>query len=207
MIEALDHVDVWTRVLPEWEPVRSRPQRNAYHRFTVDRHLLETVANAARLADRVERSDLLLVGALLHDLGKGYPGDHTDAGVELVLQLGPRLGFPADDVAVLISLVRNHLLLPDVATRRDLDDPATIDWRGVRGGQRRHARAARRPHRGRLAGHRAVGVERLEGRAGRRAGAPRPARDGGRLHARGGAHRLPHDRAAGRARAPGSPTW
>jgi [protein-PII] uridylyltransferase len=128
VIEALDHVDVWTRVLPEWEPVRSRPQRNAYHRYTVDRHLLETVANAARLADRVERSDLLLVGALLHDLGKGYPGDHTDAGVELVLQLGPRLGFPADDVAVLISLVRNHLLLPDVATRRDLDDAATIDW-------------------------------------------------------------------------------
>jgi [protein-PII] uridylyltransferase len=128
VIEALDHVGVWTRVLPEWEPVRSRPQRNAYHRYTVDRHLLETVANAAGLADRVERSDLLLVGALLHDLGKGYPGDHTDAGVELMLSLGPRLGFPAEDVAVLISLVRQHLLLPDVATRRDLDDPVTIDW-------------------------------------------------------------------------------
>ena len=127
VIEALDHVGVWTRVLPEWEPVRSRPQRNAYHRYTVDRHLLETAANAARLADRVHRPDLLLIGALLHDLGKGYPGDHTDAGVELLLRLGPRIGFPADDVAVLISLVRHHLLLPDVATRRYLDDPATTD--------------------------------------------------------------------------------
>ncbi len=127
VIEALDHVGVWTRVLPEWEPVRCRPQRNAHHRYTVDRHLLETAANAAGLAHRVDRPDLLLIGALLHDLGKGYPGDHTDAGVELLLRLGPRFGCSADDVAVLVSLVRHHLLLPDVATRRDLDDPETID--------------------------------------------------------------------------------
>ena len=127
VIEALDHVGVWTRVLPEWEPVRCRPQRNAHHRYTVDRHLLETAANAAGLAHRVARPDLLVIGALLHDLGKGYPGDHTDAGVELLLRLGPRFGYSADDVAVLVSLVRHHLLLPDVATRRDLDDPETID--------------------------------------------------------------------------------
>jgi [protein-PII] uridylyltransferase len=127
VIEALDQLGVWVRILPEWEPVRSRPQRNAYHRFTVDRHLCEAAANAAELVDRVSRPDLLVLGALLHDIGKGRPGDHTEVGIELVACIGPRLGLPPRDVAVLESMVRHHLLLPDVATRRDLADPATID--------------------------------------------------------------------------------
>ncbi|HXQ18073.1 MAG TPA: [protein-PII] uridylyltransferase [Acidimicrobiales bacterium] len=125
--EALDHADVLTRLLPEWAPVRHRPQRNAYHRFTVDRHLLEAAANAADLTERVARPDLLLVGTLLHDIGKGYPGDHTQVGVELMGRIGRRMGFGAADVAVLVCLVQLHLLLPDAATRRDLEDPATID--------------------------------------------------------------------------------
>jgi [protein-PII] uridylyltransferase len=75
----------------------------------------------------VRRPDLLLVGALLHDIGKGFPGDHTDVGIEVVGRMAPRLGFLPGDVRVLQELVRLHLLLPDVATRRDLDDPATID--------------------------------------------------------------------------------
>lgn len=124
-IEALDQRGVWIRYLPEWKPVRNRPQRNAYHRFTVDRHLVETAAGAAALQARVSRPDLLLLGALLHDIGKGRGGDHTDAGIEVVRSLGPRLGLPPADVDVLISMVRHHLLLPDAATRRDLDDPAT----------------------------------------------------------------------------------
>jgi [protein-PII] uridylyltransferase len=107
--------------------VRSRPQRNAYHRFTVDRHLCEAAANAAGLTDRVSRPDLLVLGALLHDIGKGRPGDHTDVGMDLVREMGPRLGLPAADVELLVSMVRHHLLLPDIATRRDLSDPATID--------------------------------------------------------------------------------
>ncbi len=114
------------KLLPEWAPVRSRPQRNAYHRFTVDRHLWEATANAAELAERVRRPDLLVLGALLHDLGKGYPGDHTDAGMALVRRIGPRLGLPPEDVEVLVALVQHHLLLPDVATRRDLSDRSTI---------------------------------------------------------------------------------
>lgn len=125
-IEALEHHRLWTRVLPEWEPCRSKPQRNAYHRFTVDRHLLETATRAAVLVDMVDRPDLLVVGALLHDIGKGYPGDHTEVGMELVAGIAPRMGFDADDVATLIDLVRLHLLLPDVATRRDLGDDATL---------------------------------------------------------------------------------
>ncbi|MEY2430926.1 MAG: [protein-PII] uridylyltransferase [Acidimicrobiaceae bacterium] len=127
VIEALDQRGIWTRVLPEWLAVRCRPQRNAYHRFTVDRHLLEATANAASLTDRVRRPDLLVVGALLHDLGKGLAGDHTERGMELARVLGVRMGFLPADVDALIAMVEHHLLLPDVATRRDLDDPGTID--------------------------------------------------------------------------------
>ncbi len=125
-IEALDQMGLFVRLLPEWEPCRSRPQRNVYHRFTVDRHLLEAAAEAAGLAGRVERPDLLLVGTLLHDIGKGYPGDHTDVGMELVATIGFRMGYSAADVQTLVSMVQHHLLLPDAATRRDLDDPGTI---------------------------------------------------------------------------------
>jgi [protein-PII] uridylyltransferase len=126
VFEALDQYGLLTRILPEWAGVRYKPQRNAYHRFTVDRHLWEAAANAADLADRVTRPDLLVLGALLHDIGKGYPGDHTDVGVDLVKVIGPRLGLSDDDVDVVLALVKHHLLLPDVATRRDLSDDGTI---------------------------------------------------------------------------------
>ncbi|MFN2607306.1 MAG: [protein-PII] uridylyltransferase [Acidimicrobiales bacterium] len=132
VLESLDQTGLLVRTVPEWAAVRHRPQRNAYHRFTVDRHLCEAAANAAGLADRVGRPDLLVVGAWLHDLGKGYAGtdghdeDHSVAGVAVVEGLATRMGFPPADVATLATLVRHHLLLADAATRRDLDDPATI---------------------------------------------------------------------------------
>ncbi len=125
VMEALDQSGLLVRLLPEWEAVRSKPQRNSYHRFTVDRHLVETAVGAAALTRRVARPDLLLLGALLHDIGKGLPGDHTEVGMRLVSVIGPRLGLPAADVEVIVAMVRHHLLLPDVATRRDLADPAT----------------------------------------------------------------------------------
>ena len=74
VVETLDQFGLWTPLLPEWEPTRSLPQRNVFHRFTVDRHLLECSAEAASLAHRTPRPDLLVVGALLHDIGKGRPG-------------------------------------------------------------------------------------------------------------------------------------
>jgi [protein-PII] uridylyltransferase len=80
------------------------------------------------LVDRVDRADLLLLGALLHDIGKGHRGDHTDNGIEIVGVLGPRLGLSADDVRAVQAMVRHHLLLPDVAVRRDLSDDGTIEW-------------------------------------------------------------------------------
>ena len=125
VVEALDQAGLLLALLPEWASVRSKPQRNSYHRYTVDRHLVEAAAAAATLTRRVSRPDLLLLAALFHDLGKGLPGDHTLVGMRVVAGLAPRLGLPPDDVDVLVALVEHHLLLPDAATRRDLDDPAT----------------------------------------------------------------------------------
>ena len=126
VLESLDQRNLLVRVLPEWAPVRSKPQRNAFHRYTVDRHLWQTVANASQLIERVTRPDLLVLGALFHDIGKGYPGDHTEAGVEIFSAIGARMGLSASDQHIVSSLIEHHLLLADTATRRDLSDDATI---------------------------------------------------------------------------------
>ncbi|MPY49443.1 [protein-PII] uridylyltransferase [Streptomyces acidicola] len=124
--EALEAEGLITRLLPDWERVRCRPQRNAVHIWTVDRHLIETAVRASEFTRRVHRPDLLLVAALLHDIGKGWPGDHSVAGEIIVKDVAARIGFDRDDVAVLAALVRHHLLLVETATRRDLEDPATV---------------------------------------------------------------------------------
>ena len=124
--EALDQFDVWSRLIPEWAQVRSAPQYNPVHTYTVDRHLVEAAVRASALTRRVARPDLLLVGALLHDIGKARGGDHTEIGVELVQRIAPTLGFDPSDTRVLSDLVKFHLLLPELATRRDPRDPATI---------------------------------------------------------------------------------
>lgn len=125
--EALDQAGYIGRLLPEWDLVRFRPPRNAVHRFTVDRHLLETCVEAGRRVRDVRRPDLLLIAALLHDLGKGVEGDHSVTGAEIAGTISRRLGFAEADVATVQLLVRNHLLLPEVATRRDVEDPMTIE--------------------------------------------------------------------------------
>jgi [protein-PII] uridylyltransferase len=123
--EALEHEGLITALLPDWEQVRCRPQHNPVHRWTVDRHLVETAVRASALTRRVHRPDLLLIAALLHDLGKGLPGDHAPAGAEPARRAAARIGFCTADAERVGLLVRHHLLLPETATRRDLDDPAT----------------------------------------------------------------------------------
>ncbi|CAA9236584.1 MAG: [Protein-PII] uridylyltransferase / [Protein-PII]-UMP uridylyl-removing enzyme [uncultured Blastococcus sp.] len=127
VLEQLDQEGLLTRLMPEWDRVRSLPQRHPWHRFTVDRHLVEAAAAAAELTRDVDRPDLLLVAALLHDIGKGWPGDHSVVGEPIAAEMATRMGFSPPDVQVLGTLVRHHLLLPATATRRDIDDPATID--------------------------------------------------------------------------------
>lgn len=126
VIEDFDQFGLMERLLPEWANVLCKPQRNVLHTFTVDRHLCEAAANAALLVNRVSKPELLVVGALLHDIGKGFPGDHTEVGMKVIAEIGERMGYPPSEVAVLVDLCRHHLLLPDVATRRDLADPGTI---------------------------------------------------------------------------------
>ncbi|WP_433525643.1 [protein-PII] uridylyltransferase [Nocardia pseudovaccinii] len=125
-VEALDRTGLWGRLLPEWGAVRDLPPRDALHTWTVDRHLMETVAYASALSTRVARPDLLMLGALLHDIGKGRTGDHSIVGAELATHIGRRLGLWPSDVRTLSAIVRHHLLLPDTATRRDLADPDTV---------------------------------------------------------------------------------
>lgn len=126
-VDTLEFHGLFSRFLPEWRAIYSRPQRNAFHLYTVDRHLLQTVVEAGRLVRSVSRPDLLLTAALLHDIGKGRTEDHTDLGVRLTVEIAERMGFATADVDVLSTLVRCHLLLPETATRRDLDDPLTAE--------------------------------------------------------------------------------
>jgi len=124
--EGLDQEEILFKWLPEWRAVRSLPQRNVLHRHTVDRHMVETAVYAAALTRRVHRPDLLLFAALFHDIGKGTQEDHSERGEKLIAPLAARIGFSQGDISTLKLLVKHHLLLSATATRRDLDDPATI---------------------------------------------------------------------------------
>ena len=126
IFEALDQEEIIFHWIPEWRAVRSLPQRNVLHRHTVDRHMVETAVQAAALTRQVHRPDILLFSALFHDIGKGTEEDHSDRGERLIEPLAKRIGFSGDDIEAIKLLVKHHLLLSATATRRDLDDPATI---------------------------------------------------------------------------------
>jgi [protein-PII] uridylyltransferase len=126
VFEALDQEEIIFEWIPEWKSVRSLPQRNVLHRHTVDRHMVETAVQAAALTRKVHRPDLLLFSALFHDIGKGTEEDHSERGERLIAPLAERIGFSPTDVETIKILVKHHLLLSATATRRDLDDPATI---------------------------------------------------------------------------------
>jgi len=124
--EAYEQEGIITQWFPEWEAVSSLPQRNVLHRHTVDRHMVETVLHASALTRMVHRPDLLLFAALFHDIGKGSQEDHSVRGAQLIGPIAARVGFDVDDQETLRILVEQHLVLSATATRRDLDDPATV---------------------------------------------------------------------------------
>ncbi|GAA5182016.1 [protein-PII] uridylyltransferase [Rugosimonospora acidiphila] len=131
--EACDRYGLVVGWLPEWSRLRGLPQHNPVHLYTVDRHLVQAAAEATAFAREVARPDLLVLAAFLHDIGKGLPSprpgtppDHSVLGAPVAARITAELGLPPGDAAMVEKLVRLHLLLPDVATRRDLADPVTI---------------------------------------------------------------------------------
>ncbi|QBI21128.1 HD domain-containing protein [Egibacter rhizosphaerae] len=125
--------------LPDWQRIRGAPQRNPYHRYDVDTHLRRTVAELVRLVDgaedwrhtsvweRLDDPDVLLLGAFLHDVGKVSSGDHSVVGAQIAREWLLRMGFDRRRADRVAKLVRLHLLLPETATARDLDDQDEID--------------------------------------------------------------------------------
>ena len=135
-LEVLDRLDVLSRLLPAWADVRCRPQRDPYHRYTVDAHLTATLRAMGRILDRetdddpvqaeavkqVSDRDALLLGALLHDVGKTGEGGHVAVGRRVIDPILRRIGVREDTASLVRFMVAEHLLLPDTATRRDLSD-------------------------------------------------------------------------------------
>ena len=125
--ETLEETGALAGILPEWERIRLLPHASTIHRFTVDRHAVETCIEASHHIRDVARPDVLLVTALLHDIGKGSLTEHSVAGAPIARAIARRMGFDAPAVETIGTLVRWHLLLAETATTRDPDDPATLD--------------------------------------------------------------------------------
>jgi [protein-PII] uridylyltransferase len=125
--EALDLAGCIARWIPAWQAVSARPQHNPIHRHTVDRHSVQTVAEAQRHLTQVDRPDLLLLACLLHDIGK-VPGagvDHAAVGAPIARAAVEAIGLSTADADLVELLVEHHLTLAELATKRDHADPAT----------------------------------------------------------------------------------
>ncbi|MDV6012818.1 [protein-PII] uridylyltransferase [Haloechinothrix sp. LS1_15] len=126
VVEAFDRHGLWGRLFPEWGAVRDLQPREPVHTWTVDRHLLGTCVAATERSTTVARPDLLMLGALLHDIGKGRDRDHSELGAEIARSVADRIGLPDGDAALVSGMVRHHLLLPTTAMYRDISEPRTV---------------------------------------------------------------------------------
>jgi [protein-PII] uridylyltransferase len=133
ILRALHRTAVLSRVIPEFEHVRCLLQFNAYHKYTVDEHTFVVVENLESFADRqdvlgrayraVEAKDVLHLAALLHDLGKGRRENHSDVGRRIAQDYADRWKLSPPERDALVFLVHRHLLLSDLAMKRDTSDP------------------------------------------------------------------------------------
>lgn len=138
-LDPLPSADWLGRLVPEWETVRARRHIAPFHTHPVDTHALRTVAEAAYIAEHDEDGagtvevmeqfgdlDELLLAAFLHDVGKGREEEHSTAGAVIAERVCARAGLDASMTQRLVTMVQQHLLLPSVATRRDIADPRVI---------------------------------------------------------------------------------
>jgi [protein-PII] uridylyltransferase len=140
-LRLMNEAGVFGRFVPEFGRVVGLMQFNMYHHYTVDEHLIRAVGNVAAIdhgehrnehplstdiIKRVKSREALYVAILLHDIAKGLPGDHSDVGAAIANSLCPRLGLSAEDTAAVMWLVKNHLVMSDMAQKRDISDPKTV---------------------------------------------------------------------------------
>ncbi len=140
-LRRMNELGVLGAFIPEFQPVVAMMQFNLYHHYTVDEHSIQCVAALAEIERGEHPDDLplsseiidagvnrraLYLATLLHDIGKGRREDHSILGARIVRRIATRFGFPQDEVDIVEWLVRNHLLMSDVAQKRDISDPRTL---------------------------------------------------------------------------------
>ena len=206
-LETLDRIGLLERYLPAWRAVRCRPQRDPYHRSSVDVHLLASLAGigsllaepaddplVSRAVEGVQDRDALLLGAFLHDIGKTGEGNHVAVGTRIAAETLEHMGVSRPTADLVLFLVAEHLLLSDTATRRDLEDERLVLSVADRIGDLERLSALLSAHDRRRRGH---GTARLDAVAhGARPGTGR--QGASRLRARRGRSR--HRRAPDRPR-------
>ena len=137
----MNEAGVFGLFVPEFGRIVAQMQFNMYHHYTVDEHLIRAVGNlsliergelkeqhplAASIVHKIHSREVLYLAMLLHDIAKGTERDHSEEGEEIALHLGPRLGLSPADTETVAWLVRHHLVMSDVAQKRDLSDPKTV---------------------------------------------------------------------------------
>jgi [protein-PII] uridylyltransferase len=141
-LHEMHELDVLDALLPEFGELRCMAQYDRYHIYTVDEHTLRAVYRLEQLLHgafkreaplltevmrNIDGIAVLYLAMLFHDAGKGRGGDHANKGAVLARTVAERLGLNADDIAELELLVRHHLLMHHLATRRDIHDPKLVD--------------------------------------------------------------------------------
>ena len=140
-LRRMNELGVLSAFIPEFEHIVAMMQFNMYHSYTVDEHIIQCIAQLAMIEKNELVEDLpvassilkrgvnrrvLYVALLLHDIGKGRPEDHSILGAQMVRKIAPRLGLRQEDVDTAEWLVRYHLLMSDMAQKRDIADPRTV---------------------------------------------------------------------------------
>ena len=140
-LRRMNELGVLAAFIPEFAPVVAMMQFNMYHSYTVDEHTIQCISVLSQIergelveelpiASRILKGDLnrkvLYTALFLHDIGKGREEDHSVVGAQIARKVAPRLGLKKDEAETVEWLVRNHLVMSDVAQKRDLADPRTV---------------------------------------------------------------------------------